>query len=91
MKKESNIKRKITMPSFIKLLKKHIPSIEVKSDKSFKDLTTFKIGGKIKYLIFINEEKVLLKILKLVKNIISPILFWAKVATCWQVIKYIKL
>ena len=72
MKNESNIKKKITMPSFIKFLKKHIPSIEIKSDKTFKELTTFKIGGKIKYLIFVKEENILLKILKLCKTYNKP-------------------
>ena len=52
---------KITMPKFIKILKSQISNIEVKSDKSFKDLTTFKIGGKIKYFIEIKEVNILLK------------------------------
>jgi len=56
---------KITMPKFIKILKSQISNIEVKSDKSFKDLTTFKIGGKIKYFIEIKEVNILLKILNL--------------------------
>lgn len=62
------VKNKITMPSFIKLLKKQLPNIVIRDDLSFKDLTTFKIGGKIKYLIEITEVNNLLKVLTLCKK-----------------------
>lgn len=64
--------KKISMPAFIKILKSKISTIEIKSEKSFKDLTTFKIGGKIKYLIEIDSINILLKILEQVKKYNIP-------------------
>lgn len=61
-------KIKITMPNFIKLLKEKIPNIIIRNDLSFKDLTTFKIGGKIKYLIEIKEINILLKVMGFIKK-----------------------
>lgn len=58
-------KNKISMGNFIKILHEKIKNITVKDNLTFKDLTTFKIGGKIKYLIEIKEINILLKILQL--------------------------
>ncbi len=56
-------KNKISMNNFIRILQKEVKNIIIKNNLSFKDLTTFKIGGKIKYLIEIKEINILLKIL----------------------------
>ena len=61
-------KNKITMSNFIKFLKKEVPNIIIRDDLSFKDLTTFKIGGKINYLIEVKEINILLKVMQLIKK-----------------------
>lgn len=68
MKNLSKNKKNISISNFIKLLLKKVPNINLITNKSFKDLTTFKIGGKIKYLIEIKEINILLKILQLCKE-----------------------
>lgn len=68
MKKIKSNQENISMPDFMKLLIKKVPNLNLIKDKTFKDLTTFKIGGKIKYLIAIKEINVLLKILQLCKQ-----------------------
>jgi len=64
--------KKISISNFIKIVKKEIPFIEIKNDLTFKDLTTFKIGGKIKCLIYIREVNCLLKVMKLIKQFNMP-------------------
>lgn len=68
MKNLNKNKKNISISNFIKLLLKKVPNINLITNKSFKDLTTFKIGGKIKYLIEIKEINILLKILQLCKE-----------------------
>lgn len=58
-------KQKVTISSFLKILKKKYPDIMVKTDLTFKQLTTFKIGGKIKALIEITKVDELLKVMGL--------------------------
>ena len=43
--------KSVSVSKFCKILKDNIPNAVVRQDKSFKDLTTFKIGGKIKCLV----------------------------------------
>lgn len=68
MKKSKSHSENISKQKFIKLLLKKVPNIELIKNKTFKDLTTFKIGGKIKYLIEIKEVNILLKILQLCRE-----------------------
>ena len=56
---------KMSISKFCALLKKQMPSLSVKTNKSFKDLTSFKIGGKIKCLIEITDVNSLLQVLSL--------------------------
>lgn len=62
----------ITIAKFVKILKQKYPEIEVKNNYSFKDLTTFKIGGKIKALIEITKVDNLLNVLRLVNEYNVP-------------------
>ena len=64
--------KSIKILSFCKILKRTFPDIVVRSDRSFKDLTTFKIGGKIKCLVEIDSINNLLKVLGLVKKYNLP-------------------
>ncbi len=61
-------KQKVTLANFVKILNKKYPEIQVKTNYTFKDLTTFKIGGKIKALIEITQIDILLKVLNLIKD-----------------------
>lgn len=65
-------KQKVTISNFIKILKTNYPDIEVKTNKTFKQLTTFKIGGRIKALIEITQVNNLLKVLTLIKKYNMP-------------------
>ena len=67
-----NKNKKITIKQFVKLIKEKIKNLEVEDNKTFKDLTTFKIGGKIKYFIEITEVNTLLKILSLANKYNIP-------------------
>jgi len=66
------INKDFTMPKFISLLKQNIKNLVVRSDLTFKDLTTFKIGGKIKYLIEVTQVNTLIKILALTNKYNVP-------------------
>ena len=56
---------KMSINKFCTLLKKQMPNIVVKTNKTFKDLTSFKIGGKIKCLIEITTINSLMQVFSL--------------------------
>lgn len=60
--------KRISIFKFSKLLKSKIKNIKIYTNKSFKDLTTFKIGGKISCLVEIFNVDSLLKVVNLAKN-----------------------
>ena len=62
----------MTITKFCKILKDNVPNLIVSNDKSFKDLTTFKIGGKIKCFVEINDTNTLLKVLALINKYNMP-------------------
>lgn len=59
---------KVNINKFCMLLKKQMPNLIVKTNKTFKDLTSFKIGGKIKCLIEINTINSLMQVLNLLSK-----------------------
>lgn len=59
---------KININKFSILLKKQMPDLIVKTNKTFKDLTSFKIGGKIKCLVEINTINSLMQVLGLLEK-----------------------
>ncbi len=60
--------KKIGINKFCSILKENIKNICIVNNKSFKDLTTFKIGGKICALIEVKEVGTLLKVLEFAKK-----------------------
>ena len=66
--------KSITIKKFAQILKDRIKNLKVITNKSFKDLTTFKIGGKILCLVEVDEIGVLLKVIKLAKEFKKPYL-----------------
>lgn len=51
---------------FVEVLKLKLPQVEVKRDKTFKELTTFAIGGKIGAYAKVRDRKLLMSLLKLI-------------------------
>lgn len=64
--------KKMSISTFVKLLQKKYPEINFFLNETFKDLTTFRIGGKIKALIEITSTTTLLKILTLANKHAVP-------------------
>ena len=58
--------KKLSLNKFIKLLKSL--GFDVKTSESFKNYTTFKIGGKIKGLVVVEDISSLMKLLSLIKE-----------------------
>lgn len=54
---------KLNINKTISLLKKELPKLTIKTNKTFKDLTSFKIGGRIKCLIEITSINLLLQVM----------------------------
>lgn len=62
----------ISISKFCKILKQNINGVTIIQDKSFKELTTFRIGGKIKCLIEIKDISSLLAVMRLIKKFNMP-------------------
>lgn len=58
----------ISIKKFIKLLKKNYPKIEIRTNETFKNHTTFKVGGKIGAFIEVHDIKSLFNVLEFVKK-----------------------
>ena len=62
------MKKSVSISKFSKLVKEKIKEVKVFNNKSFKDLTTFRIGGKIPCLIEVYDVSSLLKVLSLARD-----------------------
>ena len=62
------MKNKVSIFKFAKLIEKRFKNLKVFKNKTFKDLTTFKIGGKIACLVEVCDVGTLLKVISFAKE-----------------------
>ena len=62
-------KTKISLIEFSNIIKRNVKEVNVYNNKYFRELTTFRVGGKIKCLIEINNINSLLKVMFYIKKV----------------------